>query len=423
MHLLAIGLNHTTAALDTRDRLALTGDRLAPALSALREHAREGAILSTCNRTEVYALTGHQGTGTRSMLRFLTDQSGVPLAELEPHLYTYHQAEAARHLCRVAAGLDSMILGEPQILGQVVAAHEAALARGTAGPVLAHLFRTSIEAGKAARTNTAIARNAVSISHAAVELARGIFGGLRGRPVLVVGLGEIGVDAARNLADHGAAVTVINRTHERAVAWATANGATARPWADLPAALAAADIVLSGTAAPGPVIAAGLVEAAQRGRGGRPLLLIDQAVPRDIEPAAGRLANVFLYDLDGLQEICRANMAERGREIDKVDAIIADAVDRFMTWLEERQVAPTIAALREQAERIRQSELEKTLSRLSHLSERERNAIIAMSHGIVNKLLHTPSTRLKNTAGRSHAHALRELFALTDERDALTQEP
>jgi glutamyl-tRNA reductase len=161
MHLLVIGLNHTTAELDLRGRLALAGERLAPALAALREAAREGAILSTCNRTEVYALTGHQATGTRGLKRFLTDQSGVPLIELEPHLYAYHGAEAARHLCRVAAGLDSVILGEPQILGQVVEAHETALAGGTGGAVLAQLFRTAISAGKLARTDTAIARNAV----------------------------------------------------------------------------------------------------------------------------------------------------------------------------------------------------------------------------------------------------------------------
>lgn len=423
MHLLVIGVNHTTATLDTRGRLSLAGAALAAALAALREHAREGAILSTCNRTEVYALTGHQDVGAHEVLRFLSEQSGVPLSELESHLYAYHQADAARHLCRVAAGLDSMILGEPQVLGQIVTAHEAALARGAAGPVLAHLFRTAIEAGKSARTDTAIARNAVSISHAAVELARGIFGDLHGRPVLVVGLGEIGVDAARNLADHGAAVTVVNRTPERAAAWAADHAAIARPWAALPAALAAADVVLSGTAAPTPVITASMIATAQRARGGRPLLLIDQAVPRDIEAAAGRLANVFLYDMDGLQAICQANMAERGREIEKVDAIVAGAVDRFMTWLEERQVAPTIAALREQAERIRQSELEKALSRLAHLSEHERNTVIALSHGIVNKLLHTPSIRLKHTAGRGHAHALRELFALADERDVIAQEP
>ena len=423
MHLLVIGLNHTTAALDLRGRLALAGDHLAPALAALRDYAREGAILSTCNRTEVYALTGHQTTGTRSLQRFLADQSGVPAAELEAHLYVYHGVEAARHLCRVAAGLDSMILGEPQILGQVADAHAAALAAGTAGPVLAQLFRTAIEAGKQARTDTAIARNAVSLGHAAVELARGIFGGLAGRPVLVVGLGEIGRDAARNLVDHGARVTVVNRTFARAAAWAAETGALARPWAELPQALAASDIVLSSTAAEAPVITAAMVVAALRARRGQPLLLIDQAVPRDIEPAAGRLPNVFLYDMDRLQEICRANLAERGREVAKVELIIAAAVDRFLGWLDERQVAPTIAALREQAERIRQSELEKALGRLPHLSERERNAVIAMSHAIVNKLLHAPSTRLKHASGRDYAQALRELFALTDEETPATQEP
>jgi glutamyl-tRNA reductase len=294
-----------------------------------------------------------------------------------------------------------MILGEPQILGQVVGAYETAIAAGVGGPVLAQLFRTAIEAGKRARTDTHIARNAVSVGHAAVELARGIFGDVQGRPVLVVGLGEMGTIAARNLADGGARVAVVNRTAERAVS-------------RLPAALAEVDIVVSGTAAEQPVVTATMVEAAQRARRGRPLLLVDLAVPRDIEVASGRLPQVFLYDIDQLHEVCRANMAVRGREIEKVEGIVAHHVNRFTTWLDERQVAPTIAALRERAEQIRQSEVEKALARLGDLSERERNAVAALSHAIINKLLHEPSMRLKHADGQEYARALRELFALAD---------
>ena len=420
MHVLVVGLNHTTATLETRERLALSGERQGPALAALSEHAREGVILSTCNRTEVYARTGHQITGERAIKRFLLEQSGVAPNELEGHLYTHHGVDAARHLCRVASGLDSMILGEPQILGQVVQAHEAALATGTAGPVLAQLFRSAISAGKQARTDTDIARNAVSVSHAAVELARGIFGDLRGRPVLVVGLGEIGTVAADNLRDAGATVTVVNRTLARAAAWAAEVGAEARPWEDLAAALTGADVVICGTASSTPVVTAAMVAAGRRQRRGRPLLLIDLAVPRDIDPAAGDLANVFLYDMDRLQEICRANMAERGREVAKVEALIDLHVARFMTWLDARQVAPTIAALREQAERIRAAELDRTLARLGHLNERDRNLVAAMSHAIVNKLLHEPSTRLKDSGGRDYVRALRELFALVEDELAPT---
>lgn len=412
MHLLVVGLNHTTAALDVRGQLALGGDRLAPALAALRGYAVEGAILSTCNRTEIYALTGHAASGLRNVKRFLADQSGLPAEEIEPHLYDYHGEEAARHLCRVAAGLDSMILGEPQILGQVADAHEAALAAGTAGPVLAQLCRTAISAGKQARTETDIARNAVSLGHAAVTLARERFGDLRERPVLVVGLGEINTVAAHNLAAAGARVTVVNRTLARACAWAEHAGGGVRPWAELGAALAEADIVVSGTAATEPVLTAAMIRAAQAARGARPLLLIDLAVPRDIEPVAEELAGVVLYDMDGMQALCQANMAGRSREVVKVEALLDGHVARFAAWLGERQVAPTIAALRERAERIRQAELEKTLARLGDLDERERNAVAALSHAIVNKILHEPSIRLKHADGRDYAAAVRELFAL-----------
>jgi glutamyl-tRNA reductase len=352
------------------------------------------------------------------MTRFLADQSGFEVDDLAPHLYVHHGIAAARHLCRVAAGLDSMILGEPQILGQVVAAHQAALAQTTVGPVLAQLFRTAIAAGKQARTETEIARNAVSVGHAAVELARGIFGSLRGRAVLVIGLGQIGKVAAANLAAAGARLTLINRTAERAAARAVQLAAEARPWAELPAALAASDIVVSGTSATEPVVSAALVRAAVQARRGQPLLLIDLAVPRDVDPAAGRLPTVFLYDIDRLQEICRANMTERAGEIAAVEAIVDQQVERFAAWLEERQVVPTIAALRGQAERIRQAELDKALARLSHLSERERNTIAALSHAIVNKLLHEPSIRLKQARSRGHAQVVRELFALADDIEA-----
>jgi glutamyl-tRNA reductase len=283
--------------------------------------------------------------------------------------------------------------------------------------VVSQLFRTAIAAGKQARTDTEIARNAVSVGHAAVELARGIFGNLRGRAVLVIGLGQIGKVAAANLAAAGARLTIINRTTERATARAARLAAAARPWADLPAALAASDIVVSGTSAAEPVVSAALVRAAVQARRGQPLLLIDLAVPRDIDPAAGRLPTVYLYDIDGLQAICQANMAERAGEIAAVEAIVAEQVERFAAWLEERQVVPTIAALRGQAERIRRAELDKALARLGHLSERERNTIAALSHAIVNKLLHEPSIRLKQARSHGHVQAVRELFALADDVD------
>lgn len=417
MQLLLVGLNHKTAPVEVREKLAFDGDRLREALAHLGRYASEGAILSTCNRTEVYALVGHRETGTEKIQRFLSEFYGQPPASLTAHLYAYAQRDAVAHLFAVAAGLDSMIVGEPQILGQVRDAFAAAEAGNAAGPILSQLFRQALSVGKQARTDTAISRSAVSVSYAAVELARKIFGELGSHAVLVIGAGEMGQLAAKNLWDSGVRrLMVTNRTPARAEELAAQLGAEAWEFPKLSEALAHADIVISSTGAPEPVLTAEMVRQAMRARRQSPLFLIDIAVPRDIDPRAGQLPNVYLYNIDDLEAVCQANKREREKEIRKVETIIAAEVAKFFAWWESLGVVPTINALRYKAESIRQSELDKALSKLSHLSDRDRNIINALSVAIVSKMLHLPITRLKErySNGHDHTRTVRELFGLDE---------
>lgn len=427
MHILTLGLNHHTAPVAVRERVALGGERLAAALAAARAETREAVILATCNRTELYAVTAHVDSGARALRRVLAaltvaaDGDAPAGATLGSYLYEYADGGAVRHLLRVAAGLDSLVVGEPQILGQVREAFDAALAAGTTGPILAQLLRTALSAGKEARTVTEIARGATSISHAAVELARaecqtaghGRGHGLHDRAVLVIGAGKMATLAAIALAGHGARVMVVNRTAARAAALAERLGGRARPFDQLPDALAGCDIVIASTGAAEPVITPDLLGPVLPLRGGRPLLLLDIAVPRNIDPASGALPGVTLRNIDDLQRTVAAGVAARAGEVDKVEAILGRHAATFWDWYRAREVAPTIAALRDQAEAIRKAELAKTLARLGHLDERDRNAIAALSVAIANKLLHEPTTRLKRPGdGGDFVHAATELFGL-----------
>ncbi|MDP9374974.1 MAG: glutamyl-tRNA reductase, partial [Chloroflexota bacterium] len=305
MHILALGLNHQTAPVAVREGLALEGGRLAGALAAARAETREAVVLATCNRTEIYAVTAHVESGFRALRRLLVAQhAGGPTLEpaaLEPFLYEWTDAGAVRHLLRVAAGLDSLIVGEPQILGQVRDAYGSALAAGTTGPVLAQLLRTALSAGKEARTATEIARGAASIAHAAVELARTEIGGLRDRAVLVIGAGKMAALAAGALAGHGARLTIANRTADRAEALAAQLGGRATAFERLGEALVDCDVVIASTGAPEPVITPALLEPVLPLREGRPLLFLDIAVPRDVDPAVDYLPGVALRNIDHLQ--------------------------------------------------------------------------------------------------------------------------
>jgi glutamyl-tRNA reductase len=419
MLVMVLGLSYKTAPLALLERVVFPPESLASALTALREYVAHGVILSTCNRVELYGLVGHYESGRRALLRYLADYHGLRPAELEPYLYVCSQAEAVAHLFRVATGLDSMMLGETQVLGQVRAAYVAASEQGTPGAVLARLFRQALEVGKRAHRETPICHSAASLSAAAVGLARQTLGDLRTRTALVVGAGETGRLAARTLHASGAGtLLVLNRTLEQAEAVARAVGGEALPLEALEPALARADVVISSTGARHYVVEAPAVRAAMAARPERPLYCIDLAVPRDVDPAVAELPNVYVYNLDDLQRVCLAEADGRAGAVRQVERIIDEEVARFFHWWDTREVVPTITALRAHAEAIREAELAKALARLGTLSEREREIVRAFSVALVNKLLHRPIVRLKERSpefdGRRYAPAVRALFQLPE---------
>ncbi|EKP95853.1 glutamyl-tRNA reductase [Thermaerobacter subterraneus] len=422
MGVMVLGMNHRTAPVAVRERLAVAGEDLPAALAELAAcpAVDEVVLLSTCNRVEVYAAASHHGQGRRQVRDVLARWAGMDPDRLETYLYAREDAAAARHLFRVAAGLDSMVLGESQILGQVREAYHGAAAAGTCGKVLHGLFQQALAVGKRARTETAISQHAVSVSYVAVELARKVFGQLDGRRVLLVGAGETAELAARSLAEEGGCrLVVANRTLERGRQLAAAYGGEAVSLGDLPAALDRCDVVISSTGAGRPLITAAMVREAMRRRRGRPLLLVDIAVPRDIEPAAGRLDGVFLYDIDDLQAVVEANLRLRREEAARVEAMIDEEVRGFEGWLHSLDVVPLIRSLRAKAEAMRQEELARALRKLPHLSERDRQVIDGLTRLIVNKLLNDPMVRLKEAVagGRGPVYldeAFTELFALDE---------
>jgi glutamyl-tRNA reductase len=424
MQILCLGLNHRTAPVELRERLNYSP----PALQAVLTRFGDGqasrppavaelVLLSTCNRLELYAAAATQPFDALAQL--LSETRAVPPASFEPHLYRYAQADAVAHLCRVAAGLDSMILGEPQILGQVAEAYQAALHHAAAGSVLSALFRAAIRTGKRARTETAISRNAATISSIAIKMAEAVVSDLAARQVLVVGAGEMAELAVAALRARGAShITVVNRTHARAVHLAQRWGARALPFERLGEALAEADLVLTSTDSPDVVITTGLARTALAPRPQRPLVLVDIAVPRDVDPDVRRLPNVHYYDIDDLEAHLNGALAERQEEIPHVEAIVADETQAFLKWLHSLDLVPLIADLRAKAEAIRRAEVEKTLRRLPHLGEAERLRIEAMTEALVNKLLHDPTLRLKAEASNrrvaEYAAVIRHLFALNE---------
>ena len=419
MLVMVLGLSYKTAPLALMERVVFAPETLPSALAALHEQVAHGVILSTCNRVEIYATVGHHETGRRALLRYLADYHGLRPAELAPHVYTAAQEEAAGHLFRVACGLDSLVLGETQILGQVRAACAAAHRYGRPGALLARLFRQALEVGKRAHHETRICQSAPSVSAAAVELACQSLGDLAARTGLVVGAGETGRLAARTLQASGMGeLLVMNRTVEHAEAVARAVGGEALPLDALRPALARADLVISSTGAPRYVVEAPAVRAAMAVRPRRPLYCIDVAVPRDVDPAVADLPNVYLYNLDDLETV-RTDYADyRAGDIRQVARIVEEEVTRFFHWWDAREVVPTIAALRARAESIREAELAKALARLGPLSDRERETLDALTSAIVNKLLHQPTVQLKQRSadhdGRCYAPALRALFQLPE---------
>ena len=419
MALFAAGLSHKNAPLALREQLAADEGKVREILRDLVGGGalREAVILSTCNRVEIYGVAEVPGEARAAAFGHLCRQRGVETAAVDDLLYTYAEDDAIRHAFRVAASLDSMMIGEPQILGQVKDAFALAQASEAVGPALHTLFTQAFAVAKRVRTETDIARHAVSVSFAAVELARKIFAGLTGRAVLLVGAGKMSELAAKHLVEHGAfPIYVVNRTWARAQEMARALAGTAVPFEELPTAVAAVDIVITSTGAPMPIVTRKIVADAVRGRGTRPLFFIDIAVPRDVEAGIEELGDVYRYDLDDLRQVVDANIRERLREAQRAEGIIEREVTKFRARLGDVEIIPTIVSLRERLEEIRAGEVRKTLARLPDASPETLAAIEALSAGIVNKILHVPITKLRESsragAHRSWLESVHELFGL-----------
>ncbi|HEX6310300.1 MAG TPA: glutamyl-tRNA reductase [Acidimicrobiia bacterium] len=420
MSLVVVGVNHRTVPVELLERMAIAPSVLAKALHALseREHLAEAVLLSTCNRTEVYARYTTFHPAVQDALEFLTQQSAVHLDDLSDHLYTYHDDAAVAHLFGVAAGVDSMIVGEAEILGQVREAWLAAEREGTTGALLSRVFRQAIEVGKRSRTETAIGRNPASVSSAAVAVAAEQLGSLEGRRVLVLGAGEVGEGLAVALAGAGVGeIVVANRTPHHADALAARVSGRAVPLDDVPGELDRADVLLASTAADTLLLERAEVEAVMERRGGRALLVVDVAVPRDVDPGVSQIFGVTLLDIDDLKAYAAQSLEQRRQEVGKVREIISAELDRFRLEHSAREVAPLVAALHAHGEGIRATELERFRSRLEGLDPSARAAVEALTRGIVNKLLHEPTVRVKGAAGSArgelYADALADLFDLT----------
>ncbi|MFH1487141.1 MAG: glutamyl-tRNA reductase [Chloroflexota bacterium] len=417
MEIVVVGVNHKTAPLEVREKLALGRSQLSEALTTLCQYVPQGAILSTCNRAELYSAVEHPATAGKRIRSFLCEYNGLPPDDISGCLYTHSGPDAVRHLFRVASGLDSMILGEYQILGQVRSALEEAEAAGTARFPFSNLFRHALRVGRLVRGETAISRSAVSISTTAVALAKRIFGDIGRCRVLVISMGEAGKLTAKTLRDSGVAeIVVTSRTFERATDMAAKLGGRAVPLHHISEAVANCDIVISASGSPHYVLEPPLIGEAMGSRGERPLFLIDIAVPRDIDPAVKNIGNVYLYDIDDLQTVSDASLHEREGEVEKVEAIVEEEVAKFLSWWASLGVVPTIAALRQKAEAIRQAEIQKTLGHLRGVSDEDSARIDAMTRAIVRKMLHKPTVFLKgHRNGSEYAEALRQLFDLDDD--------
>jgi len=413
MKITLVGVSHHGAAVELRERVALRHEEAKAVASQLASVAGEAVCLSTCNRTELYVAHDDDVPAEVPATSVLLERE----PDLANALYRLSDEAAALHLFRVAAGLDSLVPGEGEILGQVRAAFEA----GATGPILDRLFRQALYAGRKARSQTAIGESPASVSAAAAALAQQVFGDLDGRRILLVGAGKVSEQAARNLISRGAEIAVVaNRTLDRASELAERFRSAALPLERIEDELARADVVVSSTSSPDVVLHRDQVERALRARRGRPLFLIDLAVPRDLDPAINELDGCYLYDIDDLEAVVAESLGARRREAATAERIVAEEAEQFRTWQASLDVVPAIASLRARAEEIRQGELAKAEARLGDLSDAERRAVESVTAQIVNKLLHLPTIRMKEAAaaadGVVYADAVRHLFGLEDER-------
>lgn len=430
MKIVVVGLSHKTAPVEIRERVAFEADAIAVSLENLQAlpAIAEVMIVSTCNRVELYAVTTAPQRAVAELKRYLAESHGIAEDALCDHLYWYSGEEAVRHVLRVTSSLDSMVVGEPQILGQMKAAYGYACDHKRAGLILNRFMHKAFSVAKRVRTETAIANSAVSVSYAAVELARKIFDSLENKTVLLVGAGEMCELAAKHFVRCGVSkVLVTNRTYSRAEKLAAAFGGEAINFAHFREQLHRVDILLSSTGSPDYVLSAADLKAACKLRRYEPMFLIDIAVPRDIDPAANKLDGLYLYDVDDLQGVVEANLKEREREALKAEQIIGQEVDSFCDWLANLTVRPTIVALRKQLEEVRQNELQRTFANLKTLDDQQRKAVEAMSSAIVNKILHHPTRLLKQLDADDdrlrYLEAVQVLFGLSSQLPADNEHP
>jgi glutamyl-tRNA reductase len=421
MKLLITGVSHKTAPVEVREGLAFREETLPAALADLsaRDGVEEAVILSTCNRVEIAVTTADEYDPRRIVDAFLAGWKAISLDGVEPYLYRHEGRDAIHHLFRVASSLDSMVVGEPQILGQLKAAYAAARDRGALSGTLEVLVTRAFGVAKRVRSETGIGLMAVSVSYAAVELARKIFGSLSHRVVMIAGAGKMSELAARHLRRSGASeVFVTNRTHERAVEMAKLFEGTAVDYNQFTAVLPKANILIASSGAPHYILRKDDMQRVIAARRNKPMFLIDIAVPRNIDPAVNEIDNVFLYDIDDLQEVVNANLRERKKEADRAEALVEEEVDRTMARLKAAEVTPTIVGLQEQLEQIRTGEMDKVRRRYGPFTPQQEEALEALTRGIVNKIAHGPISELRNHAGHPDgAHviaAFRKAFHVQD---------
>ncbi|PYS09858.1 MAG: glutamyl-tRNA reductase [Acidobacteria bacterium] len=413
MQLALVGLSHKTAPVEVRERLAFSNDALRSALTSLvdRQAVNEAMILSTCNRVEVVA----ESPDDRLIRDFICEFHQIPQDSLSNHFYSYRNVDAIRHVFRVTASLDSMVIGEPQILGQVKEAYRIAMDAGTVGMHLTALMNRAFAVAKKVRSETGISQSAVSVSYAAVELARKIFGDLSGKTVMIIGASKMGELAAKHLKRAGASsVLVTNRTFERAVELAKVFEGAAVPFEHFIDHMAGADIVITSTGAPHFIIGKNLAEQVIHRRKNKPIFFIDIAVPRDIDPAVNGIDNAFLYDIDDLQQVIDANLKERLKEAMRAEEIVDNEVEAFCLKMQTRDVVPTIVQLQESLEKVRRDEIERNRRHLKDLSPDQQAAVDQITKSIVNKILHPPIDQLKQMAhdpqGADLAELIRKIF-------------
>lgn len=419
MNIIVVGLSHKTTPIEIREKISFPENKINESLEQLHkyEEIHECIIVSTCNRVEIYAVVKNIHDGIKDIKYFISSCHQLSIEQFDKHLYTHNDDEAIKHIFRVTCSLDSMVVGEPQILGQIKDAYALAMEDNFTSLILNKLMKKSFSVAKRIRTETAIAKNAVSISFAAVELAKKIFGGVDDKVVMLIGAGEMGELAAHHLVNSGVKkVLVSNRTYQRAVDLAEKFCGSPVKFDVMNDYLVETDIVISSTGAPHYVLKKSEIEKVIIKRKNKPMFLIDIAVPRDIEPTVNEIDNVYLYDIDDLQTVVNANIKGRMKEAVKAEAIIEKEVGQFSSWLSTLEVVPTIVSLREKMEEIRQTEFKKTLSKLTSISDKEKEILNKLTSSIVNKILHDPLIVLKKQSesdnGTIYVEVARKLFKL-----------